>query len=83
MALPIGVDSSSTDPRALVVLAKSIYRELRTAGYETSEVMTLASELLGLVTTEMQDRRFESLSPPPPPSGVSLVRDATAPDASP
>jgi hypothetical protein len=77
MALPIGVDSVSSDPRALVVLAKNIYCELRTAGYATNEVMTLASELLGLVTTEMQDRRFESLNPPP--SGVSLVRDAQAP----
>jgi hypothetical protein len=66
----------------LVVLAKSIYRELRTAGYATSEVMTLASELLGLVTTEMQDRRFESVSPPPA-SGVSLVRETPAPIPSP
>ncbi len=73
MALPIGVEATN-DPRALVILAKSIYRELRTAGYTTNEVMTLAGELLGLVTTEMQDRRFESVSPPPP-SGVSLVRD--------
>jgi hypothetical protein len=78
MALPIGVDSNSTDPRALVALAKNIYSELRTAGYATSEVMTLASELLGLVTSEMQDRRFESMSPPPA-SSVTLVREATAP----
>jgi hypothetical protein len=75
MALPIGVDTSSKDPRALVVLAKSIYRELRTAGYSTSEVMSLAGELLGLVTGEMQDRRFESVAPAPQ-SGVSLVREA-------
>jgi hypothetical protein len=81
MALPIGVDPSSSDPRALVVLAKNIYRVLRTAGYATNEVMTLASELLGLVTTEMQDRRFESLSPPPA-SGVTLVREAQAPGTS-
>jgi len=74
MALPIGVDAPN-DPRALVILAKSIYRELRTAGYDTNEVMTLAGELLGLVTAEMQDRRVESMSPPPP-SGVSLVREA-------
>jgi hypothetical protein len=78
MALPIGVDSSSSDPRALVVLAKSIYRELRTAGYATNEVMTLAGELLDLVTTEMQDRRFESLSPPPS-SAVSFVHEAQSP----
>jgi hypothetical protein len=77
MALPIGVDTSSSDPRALVVLAKSVYRELRTAGYTTNEVMALAGELLELVTSEMQDRRFESLSPPPT-SGVSLVRDPQA-----
>jgi hypothetical protein len=73
MALPIGVDSSSSDPRALVVLAKSIYCELRTAGYATNDVMTLASELLGLVTTEMQDRRFDSAAPPA--SNVSLVHE--------
>ena len=73
MALPIGADATN-DPRALVILAKSIYRELRAAGYTTNEVMTLSGELLGLVTAEMQDRRFESMSPPPP-SGVALVRE--------
>ena len=59
MALPLDIASSARDPRALIILAKTIYRELRTQGYTTNEVMTLAGELLDLVTSEVKDRRIE------------------------
>ena len=57
MALPFDVPTDSRSTRGLTILAKTLYRELRAEGYATSEVMTLASELLGLVVTEVRDRR--------------------------
>jgi hypothetical protein len=57
MALPFDASPTAHDPRALTILAKTIYRELRAEGYAASEVMTLAGELLGLVASEVKDRR--------------------------
>jgi len=57
MALPFDVPESARDPRAFAILAKTIYRELRAEGYSAKEVMTLASELLELVASEVKDRR--------------------------
>lgn len=45
------------DPKALAILAKTIYRELRGSGYAERDVMALAGELLGLVATEVKGRR--------------------------
>jgi hypothetical protein len=45
------------DSRALAILAKTIYRELRAGGYEQRDVVTLAGELLGMVAAEVQERR--------------------------
>lgn len=73
MALPFDVKSGSNDPRALAILAKSIYRELRGAGYAANDVMSFASELLGLVATEVKDRRYASV--PPPSGALSLARE--------
>jgi hypothetical protein len=51
------------DPRALAILAKSIYRELRSGGYEECDVMALAGELLGMVASDVRDRVEERRSP--------------------
>jgi hypothetical protein len=40
--------------RALKILAKSIFRELRTNGYEAREIVALSTELLSLLTTEIK-----------------------------
>lgn len=40
--------------KAVKILAKSIYRELRTSGYDTREIVALSSELIGLITTEIR-----------------------------
>ena len=40
--------------RAIKILAKSIFRELKMNGYETRQIVALSSELLGLVTTNMK-----------------------------
>jgi hypothetical protein len=57
MALPFDSASNVRDPRALSILAKSIYRELRSGGYAEKDVMALAGELLGMVASEVQGRR--------------------------
>ena len=41
--------------RALRILSKSLYRDLRQNGYETNQIVTLASELIAQVTTDMTD----------------------------
>ena len=45
------------DPRALKIVAKSIYRELSDGGFRDRDVMVLASELLDLVTSDLRARR--------------------------
>ena len=55
MAITFENATAPHDARALQILAKSIYRELRTSGYQTRDVMALTSELLGLVATEVKN----------------------------
>jgi hypothetical protein len=57
MALPFDTQPGTRDPKALAILAKTIYRELRASGYAERDVMALAGELLGLVTSEVKGRR--------------------------
>ena len=56
MALPFDDHGRARDPRALAILAKTIYRELRASGYEERDVISFAGELLGQVTTEVKGR---------------------------
>ena len=39
--------------KALQILSKSIYRELRENGYEPKQIVALASEIISLVTTDL------------------------------
>ena len=41
--------------RAVRILAKSIYRQLTEQGYNEKQIVSLATELIGAVTKEMQD----------------------------
>jgi hypothetical protein len=54
MALPFGETPGARDSRALSILAKTIYRELRSSGYEARDVMALAGELLEHVAIEVR-----------------------------
>ncbi len=54
MALPFGDTPGARDPRALAILAKTIYRELRASGFQARDVIALAGELLAQVTTEVK-----------------------------
>lgn len=51
------LSSCSRDPRSPRILAKTIYRELRSGGMSEADVMSLAGELLSLVAEHMRDRR--------------------------
>jgi len=57
MALPFDVPTGTRDARTLNILAKTIYRELRSNGYAESDVMALAGELLGIIATEVKGKR--------------------------
>jgi hypothetical protein len=41
--------------KALKILSKSIYRELRQNGYEPKQIVALATEIISLVTSEMNN----------------------------
>jgi hypothetical protein len=62
MALPFGETPGARDPRALAILARTIYRELRTSGFEARDVISLAGELLGQVTSEFRRKSGSSRS---------------------
>jgi hypothetical protein len=56
MALPFGETPGARDARALSILAKTIYRELRASGFQARDVIAVAGELLAQVTREMRGR---------------------------
>lgn len=59
---------ASKNPRALQIIAKTIYREMRTAGLTEEDLMSVASEMLSLVAGEMKDRRDAAEKPASVPS---------------
>jgi hypothetical protein len=59
MALSFEPSPAGRDPRALPILAKTIYKELRDSGYTARDVMSLAAELLGIVAGEVRTSRDE------------------------
>jgi hypothetical protein len=50
--------------RAVKILAKSIYKELRQNGYTRNEIVAFSTELLGLVTTEIKGHDDVQTAPP-------------------
>jgi hypothetical protein len=50
----------SGDQRAVKILAKSLYRDLRTGGYNEKDVLCLAGELLSLISSEVEGRRTQA-----------------------
>jgi hypothetical protein len=40
--------------KAIKILAKSIYRQMRETGYDTREIVALSSEIIGLITTDIK-----------------------------
>ena len=56
MTQPIESTEALRDPRAVQILAKSIYRELRANGLSEQDVLAVAGELLTLITSEFRSR---------------------------
>ncbi len=61
MALPFDSGALPTDSRAVRILAKTLYRDLRAAGLGDKEVVSIASELLSQLSSDVRGR---SASPP-------------------
>ena len=51
----LGQSQPAGKERAVKILAKSIYKELRQNGYDPKQIVALSSELISLVTTEIKD----------------------------
>ena len=50
--------------RSLKIIAKSLFKELRENGYETREIVSLSTELISLVTSELRGGGEPSVSDP-------------------
>ncbi len=55
--------TAAPDARAVTILAKNIYREVRAGGFSERDVMALAGELLALVTSEVKGEAHVSTTP--------------------
>jgi hypothetical protein len=49
------IETQSEREKAIRILARSLYRELRTSGCERREIITLSAELLGQLTSSLHD----------------------------
>lgn len=47
---------AETQPRALRILAKSTFRELKSSGYSRSDILAFATEVLSLVSTDLREQ---------------------------
>jgi hypothetical protein len=46
--------AQSGGDRAVRILAKSLYRQLRESGYEHRDILSLSTELVGLITSDLR-----------------------------
>ncbi len=51
---PVPVTAPNRE-RALKILSRSLYRELRQNGYEPKQIVALATELISQVTSDIKD----------------------------
>lgn len=52
--------TTPTQPRALRILAKSVFRELKSSGYTRSDILAFATEMLSLVSSDLRDQGVEA-----------------------
>jgi hypothetical protein len=66
--LALSDPSSPRAPRdkAVRILARTLYRDLQTRGYEAREIVSLSTELLALVTAELRAGDEEQAEQPSP-----------------
>lgn len=51
--VPAPTAAPSSD-KAVRILAKSLFRQLKDAGYQNRDILTLSTELVSLITTDMR-----------------------------
>lgn len=56
MIQPLSGNRDMDMNRAVKILAKTIFRELTSNGYETRQIVALSTELIGLVTLSMNEK---------------------------
>ncbi|HMA94840.1 MAG TPA: hypothetical protein VKP30_19250, partial [Polyangiaceae bacterium] len=49
------LQAKASDPKAVTIFAKTIYRELRQSGYSGQDVVQLAGELLSLLSRDVRN----------------------------
>ena len=54
MPQTVELHTPASDPRAVQILAQNIYREFRAGGFSERDVLSLAGELLSLVTRDVR-----------------------------
>lgn len=54
----------STDKRATKILARTFFNQLRASGYTSNQIISVAAELIDLVTCELRDA--DKVVPPAP-----------------
>jgi hypothetical protein len=54
-AVPSGSAAIPNRDKALKILSKSIYKEMRQNGYEPKQIVALATELISLVTSDIKE----------------------------
>lgn len=47
----------SEQEKALKIIAKSLFRELKENGYDSRQIVSVSSELISLVTTDLRTTR--------------------------
>jgi hypothetical protein len=52
---PTAVTAIPNREKALKILSKSIYKEMRQNGYEPKQIVALATELISLVTSDIKE----------------------------
>ena len=55
--VPEGQQTRAEREKAIKILAKSIFRELKTNGYDSREIVALSTELISLLTTEIRPEK--------------------------
>ena len=53
--MSVETNTQSGGERALKILAKSVYRELKSSGYSRSDMVGFTNALLDLVTSDLRD----------------------------
>ena len=53
-AAPTAAAALPNREKAIQILSKSIYKELRENGYEPKQIVSLATEIISLVTTDIE-----------------------------